>query len=319
MDIELRHISKRFNTQTVLEDISCDVRSSELVSIVGPSGAGKTTLLKVIAGLATPDKGKVVFSEPVNRHHPVIIVFQDYVLFPAMTVRDNIGFGLKARHVKKPQITEQVDRMLEYFQLAPHANQYPAQLSAGQKQRAAIARAMIVNPAVLLLDEPFANLDRNLKMETARFIRTTQQTFGIPTISVTHDLEEAFAMSDRIGVLLDGRLQQFDTPRQVYFHSATPAVARFLGPVNEIPPALFERFQVDESISGPLNGRPLPARPENLVITADPDGAGCITDKTFAGHYTVYQVAVPGHTCTIYSQNDRFDKDQQVSLHYRPF
>lgn len=212
MDIELRHISKRFNTQAVLEDISCDVRSSELVSIVGPSGAGKTTLLNIIAGLEIPDKGSVVFSEPVNKHHPVIIVFQDYVLFPAMTVRDNIGFGLKARHLKKPQITQQVDRMLEYFQLTPHADQYPAQLSAGQKQRAAIARAMIVNPAVLLLDEPFANLDRNLKMETARFIRTTQQTFGIPTISVTHDLEEAFAMSDRIGVLLDGRLQQFDTP-----------------------------------------------------------------------------------------------------------
>jgi len=106
---------------------------------------------------------------------------------------------------------------------------------------------MIVNPAVLLLDEPFANLDRNLKMETARFIRDTQQAFGIPTISVTHDLEEAFAMSDRIGVLLDRRLQQFDTPRQVYFHSATPSVARFLGPVNEIPQPLFALFQVEDT------------------------------------------------------------------------
>jgi putative spermidine/putrescine transport system ATP-binding protein len=319
MDLELRCITKRYKNHTVLEEITCDVRSSELVSIVGPSGAGKTTLLKIIAGLEMPDNGDVVFSRPVNKHHPVIIVFQDYVLFPAMTVRDNIGFGLKARHLKKQQITRQVDRMLEYFQLTPQADQYPAQLSAGQKQRAAIARAMIVNPAVLLLDEPFANLDRNLKMETARFIRTTQQAFGIPTISVTHDLEEAFAMSDRIGVLLDGRLQQFDTPRQVYFHSATPAVARFLGPVNEIPPSLFPLLQVDKAIAGPLNGKSLPARPENLVITADPDGAGCITDKIFAGHYTVYQVAVPPHTCTIYSQNDRFDKDQQVSLRYRPF
>jgi len=319
MDLELRHISKRFKNQTVLEEITCHVDSSELVSIVGPSGAGKTTLLNIIAGLEPPDKGDVLFSAPVNKHHPVIIVFQDYVLFPAMTVRDNVGFGLKARHLEKQQIRKQVDQMLDYFQLAPQADQYPAQLSAGQKQRVAIARAMIVNPAVLLLDEPFANLDRNLKMETARFIRTTQQAFGIPTISVTHDLEEAFAMSDRIGVLLDGRLQQFDTPRQVYFHSATPAVARFLGPVNEIPPALFSLFQVDKALNGRLNGRSLPARPENQVINADPDGFGCITDKTFAGHYTVYEVTGGPYVYTIYSQNDRFDKDQRVTLHYRPF
>jgi putative spermidine/putrescine transport system ATP-binding protein len=319
MDITLRHIGKSYKNQPVLESIGFTVGPRELVSIVGPSGAGKTTLLNIIAGLEIPDKGQVIFSEPVNKHHPVIIVFQDYVLFPAMTVRDNIGFGLKTRHLKKPQIKEQVDRMLEYFQLIPQADQYPAQLSAGQKQRTAIARAMIVNPAVLLLDEPFANLDRNLKMETARFIRTTQQVFGIPTISVTHDLEEAFAMSDRIGVLLDNRLQQFDTPRQVYFNSATPEVARFLGPVNEIPPSLFPSLKVDEAVAGPLKGRTLPARPENLVIIADPHGLGRITDKTFAGHYTVYAVTAGSHAYTIYSQNDRFEKGQPVSLRYRPF
>ncbi|MDT8378705.1 MAG: ABC transporter ATP-binding protein [Desulfotignum sp.] len=320
MDITLRHIGKSYNKhQPVLESISFDVGPRELVSIVGPSGTGKTTLLKIIAGLETPDSGEVIFSETVNKHHPVIIVFQDYVLFPAMTVRENIGFGLKARHLKKQQITRQVDQMLDYFQLNPQADLYPAQLSAGQKQRVAIARAMIVNPGVLLLDEPFANLDRNLKMETARFIRTTQQSFGIPTISVTHDLEEAFAMSDRIGVLLDRRLQHFDTPRQVYFHSATPAVARFLGPVNEIPPALFPLFQVDDTVAGPLNGTPLQARPENLVITADPHGSCRIMEKTFAGHYTVYVVAAGARAYTIYSQNDRIDIDQPVSLRYRPF
>ncbi|EMS81346.1 ABC transporter ATP-binding protein [Desulfotignum phosphitoxidans] len=319
MYITLRHIGKSFKHQPVLESIGFAVNARELVSIVGPSGAGKTTLLKIIAGLEAPDTGQVIFSHPVTKHHPVIIVFQDYVLFPAMTVRQNIGFGLKARHMGKNQIKNQVDQMLDYFKLAPQADQYPAQLSAGQKQRVAIARAMIVNPAVLLLDEPFANLDRNLKMETARFIRTTQQAFGIPTISVTHDLEEAFAMSDRIGVLLDGRVQQFDTPRQVYFHSATPAVARFLGPVNKIPPALFPLFRVDEAVAGPLNGTPLPARPENLAIIADPEGFGRITEKTFAGHYTVYTVTVGSQTYTIYSQNDRFESSQHVSLRYRPF
>ena len=231
MDLSVRHIDKRFKNRMVLEDISFDVGSQELVSIVGPSGVGKTPRLAIIARLESPDAGEVRFSSPPTRKCPVIIVFQDYVLFPSMTVRDNISFGLRARHVDKRRIGDQVDRMLDYFQLTEKGDHYPSQLSAGQKQRVAIARAMIVNPAVLLLDEPVANLDRNLKMETARFIRKTQQAFGIPTVSVTHDLEEAFAMSDRIGVLLDGRLKQFDTPKRVYFNSTLPDVANFLGPV----------------------------------------------------------------------------------------
>ena len=319
MDFSVRDINKRFGKRPVLEAISFDVGPCELVSIVGPSGVGKTTLLKIIAGLEPPDAGTVTFSTPPSRKHPVIIVFQDYVLFPSMTVSENIGFGLRARRMSRRRIEDPVQRMLDFFKLTENADQYPSQLSAGQKQRVAIARAMVVNPAVLLLDEPFANLDRNLKMETARFIRDTQQAFGIPTVSVTHDLEEAFAMSDRIGVMLKGRLRQFDTPRRVYFDSVSTDVATFLGPVNPIPQRLFALFRINGYPTDRMRSGKILARPENLVMTAADDGAGHVLDKTFAGHYTAYSVNVQDHTYTVYSQDDRFQPGQRVTLRLKPY
>ncbi len=313
MDFELRRIGKRFGNRIVLEDISFRVAAEELVSIIGPSGVGKTTLLRIIAGLDRPDTGDVVFSKFPTRKRPVIIVFQDYVLFPSMTVRANIGFGLKARRVDRTKRRVKVDQMLDFFQLTAQAEQYPAQLSSGQKQRVAIARAMVINPAVLLLDEPFANLDRNLKMETARFIRRTQKTFGIPTVSVTHDLAEAFAMSDRVGILLDRKLRQFDSPERVYFNPASEPVAEFLGPVNRISPSQVSLLGLENTSTLQQNGKPLIVRPENFEIHPGP-GPARIREKAFAGHYFAYSVDADGAQFTVYTQDGSFEPGQCVCL-----
>ncbi|MCF8039821.1 MAG: ABC transporter ATP-binding protein [Desulfohalobiaceae bacterium] len=311
MDLTLSRIGKRFKTKTVLEDISFDVGPRELVSVIGPSGVGKTTLLKIIARLDAPNAGEVVFSSPPSRKNPVILVFQDYVLFPGMTVWNNISFGLKSRRFKKAEMRDRVERMLDYFRLQGQRDQYPAQLSAGQKQRVAIARAMVINPAVLLLDEPFANLDRNLKMETARFIRKTQKEFGIPTVSVTHDLEEAFAMSDKIGILLEGRLKQFDTPKELYFRPNSHDTARFLGPVNIIPRELYPFFGVNGQ--GEETEQVL-ARPESLILESRENGPGWIKEISFAGHYIAYEVSLGERIYTVYTQRDSFRPGQRVNL-----
>ena len=314
MDLELSGITKRFGGQTVLDRISFRLQQPELVSIIGPSGVGKTTLLKIIAQLDRQDRGQVSFSRPVNKKNPVILVFQDYVLFPNMTVWDNVAFGLRARKAGKLDIRDRVQQMLDYFHLQAQSGHCPAQLSAGQRQRVAIARAMVINPAVLLLDEPFANLDRNLKMETARFIRRTQKEFGIPTISVTHDLEEAFAMSDKIGILLNGALKQFDTPRQIYFSPNSYEVASFLGPVNTIPKSLYPFLGLGNSIQVRDE---IFARPETLSMTADDQGPARVVDVSFAGHYIVYSVQLEGTVLTVYCQNESFPVGQRVRLNLK--
>jgi putative spermidine/putrescine transport system ATP-binding protein len=306
MDVLLRvaALGKRFGTDTVFEGVSFDVARGSLVSLVGPSGAGKTTLLHIIAGLQAPDNGTVEHLGGGEKPQ-AILVFQDYVLFPNMTVFQNIAFGLKARGLSKAAIQDKVMPLLGYFHLEDRAGAYPAQLSGGQKQRVAIARAMVLEPSLLLLDEPFANLDRNLKMETALFIRSTQRAFGITTICVTHDLQEALAMSDRIGVMLGGRLRQFAPPLEVYRHPVDMDTARFLGPVNSITAPLARLLGLESCH----------LRPEALRMKPDPDGPGIITAAHFAGHYMSYTVHVLGQDLAIYALEPGAQPGDRVRIH----
>jgi putative spermidine/putrescine transport system ATP-binding protein len=314
MFFSLDRVSKAYSATVALDSVSFGVQRGEIVSIIGPSGAGKTTLLKIIAGIEAPDSGRVTFQSPPSRADPVILVFQDYILFPNMTVYENVAFGLRARRLRRPVIDERVRAFLNYFGIADKARSYPNQLSAGQQQRAAIARAMVVSPSVLLLDEPFANLDKSLKMETAEFIRRTQKEFGITTISVTHDLEEAFAMSDRMGVMLDGRLAQVGSVREIYSSPASYEVARFLGPVNVIPRRLFPVFGIDDVRSGSVF-----ARAEATIIDPDPTGAGVVAEVRFVGLMILYRVRVDDLVLDVYSLTDSIEPGWRVSLKLRKY
>ena len=317
MVLELEKVAKRYGDSTVLEGVGFSVDAGEIVSIVGPSGSGKTTLLKLIAGMEPPTSGTIRFDRPITRHHPVILVFQDYVLFPHMTIFDNVAFGLRARKVAKKEIDTRVRKMLEYFDIEEKAKAYPAHISGGQRQRVAIARSLVINPHILLLDEPFANLDRTLKMGTADFIRTTQKEFGTTTISVTHDLEEAFAMSDRIGILIDGKLQQFDHVRDVYFAPSTVEAAMFLGPVNHITPELMQLLiRGDIDFDGEED---VWARAEGLEIIADESGVGRIHRIRFLGLAILYEISINDSVLSVYSLTGGFNVGDKVSLRIKSF
>lgn len=312
MFFQVENLHKSFGGTTVLEDISFEVEHGEIVSIIGPSGAGKTTLLNIIAGLDQPDSGRLHFSHPPDLEHPVLMVFQDYVLFPNLTIFENVAFGLKVRKLSSNSVRQRVMNILSYFHLADKQDQYPNQLSAGQRQRVAIARAMVVNPAMLLLDEPFANLDRNLKMQTAEFIRDTQKEFGVTTISVTHDLEEAFVMSDRIGLVLDGRLVQYDRAAVVYSRPSSMEAARFLGPLNIVPRDMFDVVQAGEHAGE--GTEELFVRPEGLEVLKTNDGPGLVTEMSFAGHYTKCRIEVGEKILVAFARSNGFTVGDRVRL-----
>jgi sulfate transport system ATP-binding protein len=241
MSIAIRHISKQFGAFQALDDVSIDIPSGELVALLGPSGCGKTTLLRIIAGLDFADQGQIVLdgddasARHVRERH-VGFVFQHYALFRHMTIADNVAFGLRVKPRRErpaeADIKRRVKRLLELVQLDWLADRYPSQLSGGQRQRIALARALAVEPKVLLLDEPFGALDAKVRKELRRWLRQLHDEIHVTSVFVTHDQEEALEVSDRVVVINRGKVEQIGTPESVYDHPATPFVANFLGSVN---------------------------------------------------------------------------------------
>ena len=236
MGISVKGVSKRFGDFAALEDITLDVREGSLTALLGPSGSGKSTLLRVIAGLESPDTGRVIISgedqttRPV-RDRDVGFVFQHYAAFKHMTVRDNVAFGLSIRRRPKEEIAARVDELLELVHLAPFGHRYPNQLSGGQRQRMALARALAVQPKVLLLDEPFGALDARVRKELRAWLQQLHEEVHVTTVFVTHDQEEAMEVAEQIVLMDEGRVQQVGGPRDLYEQPANEFVMSFIGPV----------------------------------------------------------------------------------------
>ncbi len=249
MAIEVHGVSKRFGTFTALDYVNATVEDGSLTALLGPSGSGKSTLLRVIAGLETPDTGSVVIggrevTAEAARRRGVGFVFQHYAPFKHMTVFDNVAFGLTVRHEPKAAVRERVEELLGLVRLDGLAKRYPAQLSGGQLQRMALARALAPKPEVLLLDEPFGALDAQVRNELREWLRRLHEEIHVTTIFVTHDQEEAMDVAQQIVVMNAGRIEQAGTPHELYEHPSNEFVMSFIGPVNRLGDALLRPHDI---------------------------------------------------------------------------
>ena len=249
MGIDVRNLSKSYGSFRALDDVSVEVPDGSLTALLGPSGSGKSTLLRAITGLEEPDTGEVVIDGQVATGLPpqrrnVGFVFQHYAAFKHMTVRDNVGFGLRIRKRPKAEIGQRVDELLHLVQLDGFAERYPAQLSGGQRQRMALARALAVEPRVLLLDEPFGALDARVREELRDWLRRLHDEVHVTTVLVTHDQEEAMEVASRIVVMNHGQIEQVGSPAELYEHPATEFVMSFVGKVNRVGDAYIRPHEV---------------------------------------------------------------------------
>jgi len=307
--LALHQIGKRFaaDAPPAVEDLSLTVAEGEIVALLGPSGCGKTTTLRLIAGFEAPDAGTVtirgaLMAGPGRMVAPeergVGIVFQDYALFPHLTVGDNVAFGLQ--RLPRSSRRERVARILDTVGLAELARRYPHELSGGQQQRVAVARALAPSPALMLLDEPFSNLDADLRAqmrdEVERVLRATRTT----AVFVTHDQEEAFTLADRVGVLNRGRIEQIASPEDIYHRPATRFVAEFVGAADFLSGEVTRRGIVTEIGVLANVDRLEPGarvhvmvRPDDITFVPHPDGGGIITRRYFRGSETLYCIRLP--------------------------
>jgi len=312
-ELRLEGISHRFGAATAVNGVELAIGGGELVALLGPSGCGKSTLLRIIAGFIAQSEGRVLFDNASvdhlsPRHRGVGIVFQNYALFPHMTVRRNVAYGLEATGYERDKIATRVDEMLDFVQMRTFGDRLPRQLSGGQQQRIALARCLAINPKVLVLDEPFGALDKNLRLDMQIEIKRLQRDCGITTVIVTHDQEEALVMADRIAVMNKGRIEQFGTPGEVYDSPKTLFVSQFVGATNLLSGSLVEAGPLGAEVRiaecrlrvGPVSdiavGRNVMVaiRPERLRLEGDgaPGAfAGTVTAVLPLGSHVVYDIA----------------------------
>jgi iron(III) transport system ATP-binding protein len=313
--ISLKGLTKSFTsdaTQAAVSSLSLEIKDNQFVTLLGPSGCGKTTTLRMIAGYIVPDAGTIevndrLISAPGSVTPPdqrgMGMVFQNYAVWPHKTVYENVVFGLKIRRVATADARKRVGDTLALVNLTGYESRYPNELSGGQQQRVALARSLVVEPEILLLDEPLSNLDAKLREQMRVELKRLQRRTGITFVYVTHDQAEALALSDQIAVIHGGKLQQYGTPHEVYAKPANRVVADFMGLVNLIPATVASARQID--IAGGLTLKAevpegvsagdkieVAIRPEDITLAAAPDGRAKISERTFLGNISEYTVAL---------------------------
>lgn len=310
--INFDSVVKKYDENTVVKNLSTHVERGELFTLLGPSGCGKTTLLRMVAGFNSIEDGLISFDEEVINHIPAYkrnigMVFQNYAIFPHMTVSENVAYGLKNRKVSKSEIETRVSDMLKMVQIEEYKDRLPEKLSGGQQQRVALARAIVIHPKVLLMDEPLSNLDAKLRIEMRSAIRDIQKKVGITTIYVTHDQEEALAISDRIAVMKDGIIQQVGTPQEIFMRPQNIFVATFIGHSNILEGTILKdqgktfiqlasghQFEMDHLKQITYEGQSvkISMRPNEITMTKEAltGFKGTVVDSIFLGTYINYQI-----------------------------
>lgn len=332
--LSIKHLTCSYNGQDVLKDLSLSVEKNEIVCLLGSSGCGKTTLLKAIAGLLPLASGEMTLNHKVicnqNTWLPpekrnIGMIFQDYALFPHLTVSENIAFGLRDWDKKKAQV--KVKDMLTLVHLGAFGDRYPHQLSGGQQQRVAIARALACEPDLLLLDEPFSNIDTQVRHGLIKEIRRIFKAQGVTAIFVTHSREEAFAFSDKLAVMNHGIIEQFGCATELYYQPSSKFVADFLGGGSYVP-ALVES---DNTVTTPIGSAPftldsvyppgmnveLLLRPQNVTVMSDEGGSGTIIEQQFMGDNCRYMMDIAGHVLAVTS-SEALTVGQRVRVQIEP-